>query len=97
MPRVKPTVIQRIREKETQVDKFPLLKQYDPTWDLTNVTVIHKLYVGSRTTYDSEMRVINRERITQWGPHKFECQGCGKSRMTYELIAKHQEVCKKLI
>ena len=79
------------------VERFALLKEYDSTWDLDNITVIHKLYLGHRITFDKVGMVVNKTKIKRWGPHSFECDACKLTRQGYDMMVKHQQTCKKMI
>lgn len=94
MPKVLPMT--HDRDGNRYRDDFPNLKVYNPLWDMSSIILIHKLYNGTRLHYDVNGRIIAKEKITKWGPYQFQCQGCGLTRNTYEMMLKHQTTCKKL-
>ena len=95
MPKVLPTIMEH--DSNNYKDVYPNLKVYNPLWDLSSITLIHKLYNGNRIHYNEHGRIIAKEKIHKWGPFQFQCQGCKLTRQTYEHMLKHQEGCKKLI
>jgi len=95
MPKVLPTIMDDAGNKYRDV--YPNLKLYNKAWDMSSITMIHKLYLGTRIHYDDNGRIIAKEKIKKWGPYQFECDGCRLTRQTYEHMLKHQEGCKKLI
>jgi hypothetical protein len=95
MPKILPTIMEHDGNKYKDV--YPHLKVYNPLWDLSSITLVHKLYNGNRIHYDNNGRIIAKEKIKQWGPYQFQCDGCGITRQTYEMILKHQHTCKKLV
>jgi len=76
-------------------DQFLHLKDYDEAWDLENITLVHKLYNGTRRWLAGPKRGTT-EKVQQWGPYMFICDACKTSRQTYNLIVKHQTTCKKM-
>ena len=98
MPKIVPIefIVDTDSEFKT-IDRFASLKEYDNTWDLTNISVVHKLYNGTRITFDKMGKIVNKHAITKWGPFHFKCEGCGLTRNTYDMIVKHQNTCKKLV
>ena len=95
MPKVLQTIVEH--DSNNYKDVYPNLKLYNKAWDLSSIILIHKLYNGNRIHYNEDGRIIAKEKIKQWGPFQFQCQGCGLTRQTYEHMLKHQEGCKKLI
>jgi len=77
-------------------DVYPHLKDYDEAWDLDDITLVHKLYNGTRRWYQGPKRGTT-EKIHKWGPYMFICDACGTSRQTYAMIIKHQTTCKKMV
>jgi hypothetical protein len=77
-------------------DSFVNLKHYDEAWDLTNITLIHRLYQGKRRWLAGE-KAGTIEKIQQWGPYQFKCDACGLTRQTYAMITKHQQTCKHMV
>ena len=99
MPKILPTDVNVDHSHDgfKVVDRYPNLKLYNDQWDLSSIILIHKLYSGNRITYDKMGRIVDKQKITKWGPFQFQCQACNLTRQTYEHIIKHQEGCKKLI
>lgn len=76
-------------------DQYPHLKHYDEAWDLTGITLVHKLYNGTRR-YPVGPKKGQVDKIQQWGPYMFVCDGCGTTRQTYHMITKHKQSCKHI-
>ena len=95
MPKIVPKVLDH--SDTDYKDVYPNLKLYNKAWDMSSITLIHKLYNGTRIHYDENGRIVAKEKIKQWGPYQFQCDGCGLTRQTYEHMLKHQITCKKLI
>lgn len=77
-------------------DSFVHLKDYDEAWDLDNITLVHKLYNGTRR-WNAGPKKGTVEKIYKWGPYMFICDACKVSRQTYAMLAKHQQTCKKMV
>lgn len=76
-------------------DHFQSKRNYDDTWDLSGITLIHKLYRGLRR-YPSGPKRGQCDIIHEWGPYSFKCDYCNYKSQQYETIKEHQKKCKKL-